>query len=148
MPHLTESCSRPAGLLNGQLLIQLAQSVPFLAQNSRHVSALIGHLKIPNRFDILLGLSVGSPYAIDLLGHLSAHFSHFKQKSQTPNAMGLSGNNGRSVNTLANRTLGPNSGVISRPLRANSPSPASMAMGMLQAVSLPQAMALYPNPLI
>ena len=51
------------------------------------------------------------------------------------------GARGRSVNTLVRRTRGPNLGVINRPLRAISPKPASMAMGMLHAVSLPPAMA-------
>ena len=102
----------------------------------------------PSRLDLLLGFSVGFPYMIDWLGHFLAHFSHIMQKSQTPNSIGVSGMRGRSVKTLVNRTLGPNSGVISRPLRASSPRPASIARGMLQAVSLPQAMALYPNPLI
>jgi hypothetical protein len=55
----------------------LLQSVPLAAQKARQVSALIGHLKTPSRLDILLGLSVGGPKEIDLLGHFSAHFSHF-----------------------------------------------------------------------
>ena len=142
MPHLTKSCCHPSGLLKGQVLIQLEQSVPLDAQKARHVSALMGHLFTFSRFDLLFGLSVGSPWEMEPLGHLSAHFPHCIQNSQTPNPMGVSGIRGRFVSTLANRTLGPNSGVISRPFLPSSPSPASMAIGMLQAVSFPQAMAL------
>ena len=55
--------------------------------------------------------------------------------------MGLSGSRGRLVITLHKRSLGPNSGVISRPFLPNRPKPASIANGMLKAVSFPSGIA-------
>ena len=78
-------------------------------------------------------------------GQFLAHCPHISQNSLTPNLMGLSGTSGRSVNTLLIRTRAPNFFVINRPLRPNSPRPASIAIGILKAVSLPLGMALYPK---
>ncbi len=128
-------------MLKGQVRMQLEQSLWLSAQKLRQVSALICQVMTPSRLEILCGLSVGAPNIMLLLGHFLAHCSQIRQKSRTPNSIGLSGINGKSVKTLARRTRGPYCGVISNPLRAISPSPASMAMGMLQAVSLPQGMA-------
>jgi len=50
-----------------------------------------------------------------------------------------------SVMTFASLTLGPYLGVMRRPCLPSSPSPASMAMGMLRPVMLPQGTALYPR---
>ena len=146
MPHRTRSCNKPSGLLKGQTLIQLEQSVPFDAQKSRHDSALMCQASTPLRFEMLYVLTVGLPYGILPLEHFWAHFLHIMQKSHTPNSIGLSGAMGRSVKTFARRTLGPYKGVTSSPFRANSPRPASMAIGMLQAVSFPHGSASNPRP--
>ncbi len=141
IPHLTKSWRRPCGLLKGQVLIQLPQSFPLVAQKDRHFSASICHVNTPSLFEILCISSDGSPYTMAWLGQCFAHFSQILQKSRTPNSIGWSGISGKSVNTLASRTLGPNSGVIRIPFLAISPSPASIAKGTLHAVSLPQAIA-------
>jgi hypothetical protein len=141
IPQRTQSCQMPEGLLNGHERMQLEQSQPLSAQNCRQVSALMCHVWTPSRLDILCGSAEGRPKMMLLLGHFRAHFSQTRQKSRTPNSIGRSGASGRSVNTFDRRTRGPNLGVINRPLRAISPKPASMAMGMLQAVSLPHGMA-------
>ena len=141
IPHLTMLCNFPGGLLKGQTLMQLEQSVLLCAQKSIQVSALMCQVSTPLRLEILCGSSFGLPYMILLLGHFFAHFSQTIQNSFTPNSIGRSEVNGKSVKTFASRTLGPYSGVISNPFRAISPSPASMAMGMLQAVSFPHGRA-------
>ena len=138
IPHLTISWISPGGLLKGQTLMQFAQSVPLFAQKGRQVSALVCHACTPSLLEILWAFELGSPSIRDWLGHCWAHFLQIIQKSHTPNSMGLSGTTGRSVKILANLIRGPYWGVMSSPFRPSSPSPASMAMGILQAVSLPQ----------
>lgn len=124
--------------MNGQTLMQLEHDDPFATQNLRHFSAFTGHRNSPSLLDILCISWVGSPCIIARLGQCCAHFSHLRQKSQTPNSIGLSGTRGKSVKTLHSRIRGPVSGAIRRPIRESSPSPASMAMGILQAVSFPE----------
>ena len=72
---------------------------------------------------------------MDWEGHKEAHFLHLSQNFVTPNSMGESTFNGKSVIILLNLTLGPNLGVINNPIRPNSPKPACMANGMERAVS-------------
>ena len=146
MIHLAVSCRTPHFLLNGQVRMQFEQHAPLLAQKAAHFFASICQVNKPCLLDLSIGVSVGFSRDNAWLGQCSAHFLQVLQNSQTPNSMGLSGTRGRFVKTLAIRTLGPNSGVISMQLRPSSPRPASIAKGILQAVSFPQGMALYPIP--
>jgi hypothetical protein len=97
---------------------------------------------MPALLEMLIGWSVGSPKEMARPGQFSAHLVQILQNSVTPNSIGLSGTKGKSVNTLQSLTLGPNFSVIRSPWRPSCPKPASMASGVLKAVSLPQGIAL------
>ncbi len=105
----------------------------------------MGHLKTPGFVDMFIASFVRVPSMIALLGHNDAHFLQVSQNSVTPKRMGWSGTRGKSVNSLLIRILEPYFGVTKSPFRPNSPSPASMAMGILKAVSFPMGIALYPR---
>jgi len=77
-----------------------------------------------------------------LAKNFRAHLLHILQNSHTPISISVSGTSSKSVKTFDSRAIWPNLGVINNQLRTNSPNPASIAIGMLHAASLPHGIAL------
>ena len=81
----------------------------------KHASPSIVHLVTPETFERLNVTGDGSASGIALLGHAFEHALQSSHISLTPNRIGLSASKGISVKIFPNRTLEPNSGVITRP---------------------------------
>ena len=131
----------PGGLVEGTN----ADAVAAIATVAGKPAEALFRVQWPAQYSFSVGdidgsvgwLSIGN----GLTGAVPGAFLTDCEKSQAPDSIGLSGTSGRLVKILFSRTLGPYCGVISSPSRPSSPNPASMARGILLAVSLPIGMA-------
>ena len=116
-----------------------------MAQYEKHFSPSIVHFFTPETLERLNITREGSPFGIARLGQALEHASQILHISSTPNLTGESVVNGKLVKIFPNRTLEPNSGVITRPCFSYSPNPAFTAYGIARAVSFIDGIAWYPR---